>query len=128
MLMVLPNGRTKLAILLEMPHFSWESRMLIGSAAPDEQVEKAVSSTVDILEMCRQGFCLPSTRTSVGSTTAPWISSPPHTTSTKTPSEPAMLMSACGSLACLPTTLATMENTPTGARRMRKNVIFMMTS
>ena len=25
-----------------MPHFSCESRILIGSAAPDEQVEKAV--------------------------------------------------------------------------------------
>ena len=126
--MVLPSGRTKLAILFDTPHFSWESRMLIGSAAPDEQVEKAVSRAVDILEMCRQGFCLPISRTSSGRITPPWMSRPPQTTRTKMPSEPAIASRACGSSACLPTTFVTMANTPNGASRMMNIVIFMITS
>ena len=119
-LTVAPIGKVKDAILLDTPTFSSTTFMVTGKVAPEELVEKAISSGSRMLAKWIRGEIRPRTISRIGRVTRKWIVTPDPMVST---------YSASGRKASKPV-VATMRvinaNTPIGRNLMMPDVRFII--
>ena len=115
MLMVAPNGRVKLVILVETPARLSTDSMVSDKVAPEEEVEKAVSSALRITLKCNQGFTFPINFSSNGKLINAWKNNALNTVNMYKPMLPA---SAAKSLIFSATVCATIPKIPIGVNFM----------
>ena len=121
-LIVAPNGSTKLTMRLGRPAFRSAHSIEMGKVAELEDVVNAVAKAELICLVNANGRVFPTTLRSRGRIPAPWISSPRSTTTIY------LAKGFSTPIPVWPTMSAISANTPRGASRMTRSVILSIPS